>query len=266
MTVTPVEIFAKCGFTPRKPLVERSRNKLFSKLVSEIPAELASFYASCNGGRLPPFGCRIYPLAEAVDLLGAYDFITMFDFLPFFVDENMESDPCMIALSGPLRGFIYHHPHDDSLRVLTPSIKSFAQVLAKRNPDTFRLENETFLYPKEPSQAERKIARKLLEMGESDSTDPDDASRLKELALSMSEERKTGYAVHRMAENKEYEQFLDRCEAIFSKVGIEVVRDDHYGLLVGPKKKAFAWQSLQQRQKRKDFEKYIVGFIGPRLG
>jgi len=259
MTKTHVDLFTEAGFRPRKPLAANSRERLFSQLGCPIPADLSSLYEMCDGARSKKAECRVLPLAEAVELIVAYDFIESFKFLPFFESENAISDPVMFVLDGPLRGYIYHHRHDGTKRVLAANISQFARAFGKLGSNRVDLENTVFDYPRKLSEREKKVVQKIRdEVGDSDSL-------LDDLATSRSTEKKTGWAAQMIAENKEFEQFLIRCEMIFKKAGIAVVRDDHYGLLVGPKKKGFAWLSLQQRQKRKDFEKFIVNFIRPRL-
>jgi len=194
-------------------------------------------------------------LAEAVELIAAYDFIENFRFLPFFESENALSDPCMFVLNGPLRGYIYHHLHDGPSRVLASAISSFARTFKTLGSSRVDLERATFDYPRSLSEKDKKAVQKIrAEVGDSDTL-------LQELASSMSLKKKTSQTATRAAEDTEYEQFLNRCEILLTKAGMRVVRDDQHGLLVGPNNLKFAWQMLQRRQKRKDFEKHIVRFI-----
>jgi hypothetical protein len=120
-----LKILEKIGFRSRKPLVEKSRERLFANLPCEVPSEVSALYEICNGGDLASYGCRVYPLAEAVDLRSAYAFQTELAFLPFFVSENNESDPCMGGLQAPLTGYVFQLCDDLASRVLAPTISSF---------------------------------------------------------------------------------------------------------------------------------------------
>ena len=148
MAKTHFELFSEAGFRPAKPLAAKSRERLFSQLDCRIPADLTSFYELCNGTRSRKAECRVLPLAEAVELIAAYDFIESFKFLPFFESENAVSDPCMFVLDGPLRGYVYHHLHDGQSRVLASDISRFARALGKLGSCRVDLERATFDYPR----------------------------------------------------------------------------------------------------------------------
>src|SRR5688572_14886970 len=95
------QLCSHAGVRPRKPLAESSRHRLLAGIGGKIPTEIAAFYEATNGGRLTTRACRFYPLAEAIGLIGGYDFLIGFRFLPLFVSENNESDPCFVGLDGP---------------------------------------------------------------------------------------------------------------------------------------------------------------------
>ena len=228
MAKTSVDLFVEAGYRPTKPLPAKTRERLWSQLGCSVPADLKSLYEFCNGARSRKAECRILPLAEAIELIAAFDAIESFKFLPFFESENALSDPCLFVLDGPLSGYIYHHLHDGVSRVLALNISRFAMALGKLGAGRVELDDAGFDYPRTLSAKDKKVVQKILAKGnESDSL-------LRDLASSMSEEKKVGWSAQKSAEDKNYARFLDRCEAILMKAGIQVVRDDQSGLLVGP--------------------------------
>jgi len=260
MAKKSVDLFVKAGYRPTKSLPAKTRERLWSQLSCSVPADLRSLYESCNGARSRKAECRILPLAEAIELITAFDAIESFRFLPFFESENAASNPCMFVLDGPLKGYVYHHLHDGVSRVLAPDISRFAMALGKPGTGRVDLDDASFDYPRTLSAKDKKVVQTILAKGKQAD------SLLRDLASSMSEEKKMGWSAQKCAEDKDYARFLDRCEAIFTKARIQVVRDDQSGLLVGPMKKGFFWYGLQQQQKGKDLEKFILGFVQPKLG
>jgi sulfatase modifying factor 1 len=178
--------FAAAGLRPRKPLAAKTRQQLFSRLGGPIPAEVEAFYEQCNGGRIPALGCRFYPLSEAVESSGYYDFKTSLRILPFFVSEENESDPCVLGLEPPLTGYVFQLCHDFESRVLAPSLSSFLESLAAQEADdAFSLEDAMFVYPKALSEGERKTVADLMARSRMDLEVPDECELLAELARSM---------------------------------------------------------------------------------
>jgi formylglycine-generating enzyme required for sulfatase activity len=178
--------FQAAGLRARKPLAAKTRQQLFSRLGGPIPPEVEAFYEQCNGGRIAALACRFYPLSEAVETAGYYDFKTSLRILPFFVSEENESDPCVVGLEPPLTGYVFLLCHDGDSRVLAPSLSSFLESLASQEADEhFRLEDAMFVYPKALSQAERKTVEDLLARSRMDLEVYDERGLLVELARSM---------------------------------------------------------------------------------
>ena len=178
--------FEAAGFRPRKPLAAKTRQQLFSRLGCPMPPEVEAFYEQCNGGRIPGLACRFYPLSEAVEIAGYYDFKISLRILPFFVSEENESDPCVVGLEPPLTGYVFQLCHDFPSRVLAPSLSSFLKSLASQEADdAFSLEDATLVYPKALSKAERKTVADLLARSRMDLEVEDEPALLVQLALSM---------------------------------------------------------------------------------
>lgn len=186
MTMNLIEACRAAGFDAAKPLTEKKREQLFSQVDCEIPAEVQSFYEHCDGGSVAALSSRFYPLAEAVDLVPSYDFHADFAFLPLFVAENNQSDPCMVGLEPPLSGYVFQICHDGQSRVVAPSISSFLQALASQ-PDNefFQIEESTWVYPKALSEAEEETVERLITRSLLDLEIDYEPALLVELALSM---------------------------------------------------------------------------------
>jgi len=178
--------FEAAGLRARKPLAAKTRQQLLSRLGCPVPPEVEAFYEQCNGGRIPALGCRFYPLSEALESSGYYDFKLSLRILPVFVSEENESDPCVVGLESPLTGYVFQLCHDAPSRVLAPSLSSFLKSLASQEADeAFCLEDAMFVYPKALSKAERKTVEDLLARSRMDLTVEDERGLLVELARSM---------------------------------------------------------------------------------
>jgi len=182
----PTKAFEAARLRARRPLAAKTRQQLFARLGCPIPAEVEALYEQCNGGRIPAPGCRFYPLSEAVETSGYYDFQTSLRILPLFVSEENESDPCVVGLEPPLTGYVFLLCHDLQSRVLAPSLSSFLKSLASQEADDgFSLEDAMLVYPKALSKAERKTVADLLARSRMDLEVEDERGLLVELARSM---------------------------------------------------------------------------------
>ena len=178
--------FATAGFVATKPLKEKVRKKRLSELDCEIPAEIEAFYEQCDGGSVEELSCRAYPLAQAVGLVGMYDFHAGFRFLPFFVAQENESDPVMVGLEPPLSGYVFQLCHDLRSRMLAPSISSFLRSLPSQPEDEFFcIEESTFVYPKALSESEQETVEGLIARSMTELEVEYEPQLLVELALSM---------------------------------------------------------------------------------
>jgi formylglycine-generating enzyme required for sulfatase activity len=185
--------FEAAGFRARKPLAEKTRKQLLSKLDCPIPSEVEAFYEACNGGRIPALGCRFYPLSEAVESSGYYDFMLSLRILPLFVSEENESDPCVVGLEPPLTGYVFQLCHDSESRVFAPSLSAFLRSLASQEADdAFCLEDAMFVYPKALSKADQKTVADLLARSRMDLEVDDEPGLLVELARSMPADTERG--------------------------------------------------------------------------
>lgn len=186
MPTTIAKLFKSAGVRPRRALAEASQRKLLSKVGCRIPKAVADFYQSCNGGRIAAIQCRFYPLAEAVDLIGAYDFVASLHFLPLFVSENNESDPCMVGLDGPLAGYVFQICHDGPSRVHAPNINALLRSLSGISTDGFLIiEDHTFVYPKLLTASEAKTVGKLIDLSKTEREIEYEPALMIELAMSM---------------------------------------------------------------------------------
>lgn len=256
MVKSTVEILQAAGFKPRKPLVEKSRNKLVGSLGVRLPTQLHSFYRECNGGRFAAYRCRFFSLAEAIETIDCFVFAQSFSYLPILVDEDSESDPCVVGLSGPLKGMVWFHPHDDDKRMLAPNFNAFAKSLVKSAPEGLRLENAEFAFPRESTSADQKVMDSVKSWCERKDLDGEEAELLEMLVSSM-----------RPSEMSELEKLMNapiddalvaRCIRILAKSGVHAEPDPQYGLRVGPRKLPVNVKSFYTSQHEKGFEKLLV--------
>jgi hypothetical protein len=171
------ELCRRVGVPLAKPLAETSRKRLFSKLDCKVPNEVSAFYQVCDGigpkphrirrskrQQSPSQPGRFYPLAEAVEMAGQWDFLVSFRLLPLFEFENNISDPCMVGIDGPLAGYVFQICHDTPTRVHAPSIAGFLKDLAAKTPEQLQwMEQTSFTYPKKLTAAEKKTVQKLID-------------------------------------------------------------------------------------------------------
>lgn len=186
MSTAITQLLENSRVRQQKPLAEASRRKLFSTIDCRVPKAVTDFYEVCNGGRIAGIDCRFYPLAEAVELIGAYDFVASFHFLPLFVSEHNESDPCMVGLDGPLTGYIFQLCHDGPSRVHAPTIDAMLRLLSAITLDGFLIiEDHNFIYPKSLSDSETITVDKLITRSMTELEIEYEPLLMVELAMSM---------------------------------------------------------------------------------
>jgi len=282
-----LDLIESTGCKIRKPLAAKSRDRLVQRFDIDRVGQLKTFYEHCNGGRVKRLGCRFYPLAEAVGLWGAFDFTMDLRFLPFFVSENNESDPCVVGIDGPLRGLVFQMCHDSDSRILAANVTSFLRSLRKQEDDEyFAIEDHVFVYPKSLSQREAKKFTALMERSRNNLDHESEAERITELALSMVGDKQllallaptahpdgnsqlqikrrlerigTKQSAKRLAQiQKTADVFVERCIQVLHAAGIHAQADAVYGMRVGPDSRAVNVSAFRSESKRPDFDEYLV--------
>lgn len=255
-----IESLVKIGFKPfkpfkpYKPLAERSRDRLFDQFTEPPTRELRSFYAACNGGRISKLGLRFFRLAEAVDAALSYaDIFRGFSVFPLLANEDAGSDPFALALSGPLKGSVYWHPHDASPKLLAPTLSSFARALVKAANDGRLFGDAQLVYPKALSKKEQAVHSRLLAFADTlDKQGESAAGFVRDIANSMP-----------LADRGE--AFVDRCIKCLRCDGIQVKREGYF-LFLGERRRKFHVKYYEKDSARPDFDAYFLQVVRRILG
>lgn len=243
--VEMLEEFNALGFKPNRPLSGATRQKLFDKMETGATHALKKLYSFCNGGHASKVGCRFYRLQESIELALHYsEYFNAFATFPIAVHEDMGSDPCCVMLTGPLRGYVYWHPHDSLPKLFAPNIKSFLRALTKWIGNPRGIEEIDLVYPKTLSKKERADYEKALDFATALEGKIHEWNFLRDIALSMPSEGRG-------------EAFVQRCVECLRRNGFQVEKDGYY-LVLGKRKRKFHVKYYEKERDRPDFESFFV--------